>query len=431
MKQIRWVAPSKKQRQILSWWAYPKYQNCAYVELEGSVRSAKTSTGALSFVLHSLDKFDGEELAFCGKTIGACRRNVIRPLKKLLYNQQGFHFQDRRSATEGDYLTIEYNGKSNTYWVFGGNDESSQDLIQGMTWAGAFLDEVLLMPLSFVNQALSRLSVEGATAWFTFNPESPTHPIYSTILDPYKEAGKAFYLHLTMDDNPSLSQETKDRIGSQWPVGSVWHQRNVLGLRVAAEGAIFPFFSTDTANGYVIAELPKDLDRWMVYADYGQEHPTTFGLYAYSHGLGSWILVKEYYSNRKPNTEYSKDFGEFIKWDGQPVLLREVDIDAAGGGASLIAQLRQDYPELADRGLINHAYKHDVSSELQELASALYTHKLRYYVGCKRSISEIANYRWATKPKGSAKEEPLKENDDGPDRDRYAWNRIKRYYSND
>lgn len=61
---------------------------------------------------------------------------------------------------------------------FGGKDESSQDLIQGITLAGAFFDEVALMPQSFVNQATARCSVTGSKFWFNCNPGSPQHWFY-------------------------------------------------------------------------------------------------------------------------------------------------------------------------------------------------------------------------------------------------------------
>lgn len=47
-----------------------------------------------------------------------------------------------------------------------------------MTLAGVFLDEVVLMPRSFVEQACARCSVEGSRLWFSCNPEGPQHWFY-------------------------------------------------------------------------------------------------------------------------------------------------------------------------------------------------------------------------------------------------------------
>lgn len=388
------------------------------------MRSVKTSTGSYSFAQWASYSFDQEDFALIGKTIGTCLRNVVRPLRKMLSVEPSFKVQERRSNAEGYHLEITNleNDHTNLFWVYGGKDESSQDLIQGKTLAGGLLDEVLLMPLSFVNQFLSRLSVEGAKAWFTFNPDAPTHELYVNILDPYVDQQKALYIHLTMDDNPSLSQDVKDRIAGQWPVGSVWHRRNVLGERVAAEGAIYSFFSSDPKDGYVITDLPNDFARWRVAIDYGQDHPTTMGLYGYSSQLESWVLVKEYYKTMQTNDALSSDFAlEMLRWGDNEIYPEFVDVDTGGGGLALLNQLRQDYPNLDN---IRHAIKVNVNAEIASFASALYTHRFRYYDQCKRSIKETANYLWAKKPVGSGKEEPLKVNDDGPDRDRYFWNRV-------
>lgn len=391
------------------------------------MRSTKTVTASFSYINWASWKFDQVDLALCSKTIGTCLRNVVRPLRKILAEEPNYEVKEHRASAEGYRLDITETslGHTNSFYVYGGKDESSQDLVQGKTLAGAFMDEALLYPLSFINQVLSRLSVDGATAWFTFNPEAPTHEAYETILDPYVADGRAFYLHLTMDDNPSLSQETKDRISSQWPVGSVWHRRNVLGLRVAAEGAIYPFFTSDFKDGYVISELPTDLSRWRIAIDYGQDHPTTMGLYGHSNQLNSWILVNEYYAKMKTNEQLSVDFSsKMLRWDNRDIFPECVDIDTGGGGLALLNQLRQDYPALYADGIIRHAIKQNVNKEISQFASALFMHKFRYYAGCKQSIQETANYLWAKKPVGSGKEEPLKVNDDGPDRDRYFWNRV-------
>lgn len=423
-----WKKPSPKQEQILYWW-WPgnPCANCSYIELEGAVRAAKTITASYSFVNWATYTFDQEDLALCSKTIGTCLRNVVRPLRRILAAEPNYVVKEYRASAEGYRLDITDTDldKFNSFFVYGGKDESSQDLIQGKTLAGAFMDEALLYPLSFVNQVLSRTSVENAKIWFTFNPDAPTHETYVNILDPYVADKKAFYLLMTMDDNPSLSKEAKDRISSQWPVGSVWHRRNVLGERVSAEGAIYPFFTPDTKDGYVISELPDDFARWRVAIDYGQDHPTTFGLYGYSSSLSSWIMVNEYYQSMKTNQELSSDFAlNMLRWNDKDIYPEFVDVDTGGGGLALLNQLRQDFPNLHQGTVFRHAIKINVNAEIASFASALYTHKFRYYAGCKRSISETANYLWAKKPVGSGKEEPLKVNDDGPDRDRYMWNRV-------
>ncbi len=424
---FKWSPWSPKQEQIFYWWTPSSPdKDKAYAAFEGSVRSVKTSSASYSFINWSNYTFDQEDFALCGKTIGTALRNVVRPLRKMLSIEPSFHVTERRSNAEGHHLEIEQEdtGHTNLYWIYGGKDESSQDLIQGKTLAGALLDEVLLMPISFVNQVMSRTSVENSKVWFTFNPENANHEFYVNILDPYVSTGKAFYLHLTMADNWHMSDEARDRISSQWPVGSVWYQRNVLGLRVSAEGRVYKFLTQDPKDGYVVDDLPDDLTSWMVAVDYGQDHPTVFALAGYSISLQKWVIVKEFYTRDKTNATYSEEFKkEILEYSGGIVPI-EIAIDPGGGGSSLITQFRHDYPALS----VSAAHKEDVAKEISEFASALFTHQICLYSkGCPKGIIELMSYLWNEKAGLAGREEPIKRNDDFCDATRYLWQLCLRY----
>ena len=250
---------------------------------------------------------------------------MIRPLIKILEGEPKFSVVPNRSQKEGYHLVITDNetGRVNTFWVYGGKDESSQDLIQGKTLAGLLLDEPTLMPQSFINQALGRLSVEGAKAWFLNNPETPTHPMYVETVDPFREDGKLFFLHVTMDDNPDLSDEAKQRISSQWPVGSVLHNRYVLGLRCAAEGRVFSFFDERPEAGYVVDKVPDNFIMYLVGFDLGIANPFAAQLWGLSGGV--WYILKESYwdsvieKKTKSNIDYIKDLSDLCHWKGNIV----------------------------------------------------------------------------------------------------------------
>ncbi|PDY52088.1 PBSX family phage terminase large subunit, partial [Bacillus cereus] len=94
---------------------------------DGSIRAGKTVSMALSYVMWAMESFEGENFGMCGKTIGSHRRNVITPLKKML-KSRGYKVKDHRSE---NMLSITKDGVTNFFYIFGGKDESSQDLIQG------------------------------------------------------------------------------------------------------------------------------------------------------------------------------------------------------------------------------------------------------------------------------------------------------------
>ena len=209
--KFNFVPFSRKQLQLLTWWVDSSpVSNFDVVIADGSIRSGKTVSMALSFTLWAMNSFHGQNFAICGKTIHSARRNVIQPLKQMLASR-GYIIRDVRNE---NLLIISHkeNGKEvvNYFFIFGGKDEGSQDLIQGITLAGIFCDEVALMPESFVNQATGRCSVTGSKMWFSCNPSNPNHYFKKQWIDKAVEK-RILYLHFTMEDNPSLSEDIKRR----------------------------------------------------------------------------------------------------------------------------------------------------------------------------------------------------------------------------
>ncbi len=236
---------SKKQKKILTWWL-PESPVAGKegIIADGAIRSGKTLSMSLSFVMWGMETFDQQNFGMCGKTIGSFRRNVLFWLK-LMLKSRGYKVKDHRA----DNLIVVSKGETTNYfYIFGGKDESSQDLIQGITLAGVFFDEVALMPESFVNQATGRCSVDGSKFWFNCNPDGPYHWFKLNWIDKVKEKN-LIYLHFTMDDNLSLSEAVKERYRTMY-VG-VFFQRYILGLWVMAEGAIYKQFANDP-NKYLV-----------------------------------------------------------------------------------------------------------------------------------------------------------------------------------
>lgn len=250
---------SRKQKQVLTWWCKESpVHDMDGVIADGAIRSGKTISMSLSFVMWAMSTFTGQNFAMCGKTIGSFRRNVLFWLK-LMLRSRGYSITDHRAD---NLLTIRKDGKENYFYIFGGKDERSQDLIQGITLAGVFFDEVALMPESFVNQATGRCSVKGSKFWFNCNPDGPYHWFKQNWIDKStgylgkeetarrmqqaaaegKDPGlkDILYLHFTMDDNLSLDEEIKARYRSMY-VG-VFFKRYIMGLWAAAEGIIYDMF---------------------------------------------------------------------------------------------------------------------------------------------------------------------------------------------
>lgn len=128
------------------------------------------------------------------------------------------------------------------FLLFGGKDASSAALIQGSTLAGLLLDETALMPRAFVEQAVARCSVRGSRLWFNCNPEGPEHWFYKEWIEKAESRG-ALRLHFTMEDNPGLPPEIRQRYERLYT--GVFYRRFVLGEWAAAQGLVYDFFDPD------------------------------------------------------------------------------------------------------------------------------------------------------------------------------------------
>ena len=417
---FEWKGCSKKQAQILTWWQLGRpFANKTDIVLEGAIRSGKTSAASFSFLTWAMMNFDRCNFAICGKTIGACIRNVIHPLKRMMDAEAAFDYVPRPSSTEGYHLEVQAFGHQNRFYVFGGKDARSQDLIQGFTSAGNLFDEVLLMPLSFVIQAQGRTSVAGARNWYTFNPESPGHEFYVNSMAQMEATDSVFYLHLTFEDNPSLSEETKARFRSMWPPGSIFYRRNVLGERCAAEGVIYPFnwTATDVEGSPVVSRLPTPFSVFMVSVDYGSRndfHAILWGLKA-----GVWYGLKEYvWSGRSQGgrapSRYVDDLAHLATWGGHDLTPISVVVDPSAAGF-IDEILGSKHSRLHNvRGADN-----DVSKGIQNLTEMLYGGRIKVFSGCSATIRSLSNLVWDEKAAEKGIERQVKYDDHGGDSARY------------
>lgn len=389
---------SKKQLCALGWWCQDSpYKDCDAIICDGAVRSGKTLCMSISFILWSLSAFNGRDFAICGKTVRGVRRNVVSPLLATL-RELGFGVQEKLSA---NLIELEYGGVKNRYYLFGGRDESSAALIQGITLAGVLFDEVALMPRSFVEQAIARCSLNGSKFWFNCNPEHPGHWFYREWILKCKEKN-ALYLHFKMEDNPSLSKKMLERYKSLY--SGAFYRRFVEGEWVAAQGAVYPFMTDE-----MFCEVPWcEFEDYAVSVDYGTVHPASFGLWGLLGGV--WYRIDEYYFDsrkegfQRTDEEHYRELERLC--DGKQISAVTVDPSAA----SFIEVIRRHgkFSVIPARN--------NVLDGIRQCAAALKEKRIVICRNCADSVREFSLYRWN---ENSTNDVPIKENDHAMDDIRY------------
>nr|WP_302635160.1 PBSX family phage terminase large subunit [uncultured Dysosmobacter sp.] len=385
---------SPKQRQVLTWWQTGRWQALI---CDGAVRSGKTFCMGLSFFLWAQHDFNGRQFALCGKTVGALRRNLLTELVPCL-RRIGMEVRENRSANS---LTVVYAGHRNQFLLFGGKDASSAALIQGSTLAGLLLDETALMPRAFVEQAVARCSVRGSRLWFNCNPEGPEHWFYKEWIEKAESRG-ALRLHFTMEDNPGLPPEIRQRYERLYT--GVFYRRFVLGEWAAAQGLVYDFFDPDKDA----AEVPDGpFSAWRVSVDYGTVNPLSMGLWGEKNGV--WYRVEEvYYDSRREGRQ--KTDAEYAEMLEQLVAGRDIQrVIVDPSAASFIETLRR-------KGWQVMKADNDVADGIRVTADLLRQRRIVLCRPCRDCLREMALYCWDER---SGRDAPRKEHDHAMDEMRY------------
>ena len=389
---------SPKQRRVLTWWR-PGSPDREYQAIlcEGAVRSGKTLCTGLSFFCWASTCFQGQTFALCGKTVSSLRRNLLGDLLPLL-RRMGFVCRERVSRNQ---LTVSLGRRSNTFYLFGGLDERSAALVQGITLAGALLDEAVLMPRSFVEQVCARCSVEGSRLWFSCNPDGPSHWFYQEWVQKAQEKG-VLRLTFTMRDNPGLSPAVLERYERLFQ--GTFYRRFVLGEWVAAEGLVYDFFTPDMAR-----PVPPDVTGpWYISCDYGTVNPTSMGLWGKKGNVGHRVAEFYYDSRKEHRQKTDQEYARDLKALAGGRRLQGVIVDPSA--ASFLEVLRRE-------GLPVRKAKNDVLSGIRLTAQLLKEGRLVICQGCTDALREFGLYRWDTG--GAGGDRVVKEHDHAMDDIRY------------
>lgn len=388
---------SPKQRQVLRWWI-PGDPNAGReaIVCDGAVRSGKTLAMGLSFFLWAQTCFQGQRFGVCGKTISSLRRNVLSVILPRL-EELGASWSERRTE---NLVTVKFLGHENRYYIFGGRDEGSAALIQGSTFAGVLLDEVALMPRSFVEQACARCSVAGSRLWFNCNPEGPNHWFYQTWVQ-QAESRNCLRLHFTMEDNPSLTPEIRRRYHSLYT--GVFYRRFVLGQWVQAEGRVYDFFTAE-----MVGKAPENCDKWHISCDYGTVNPTSMGLWGRCGGV--WYRVKEFYFDSRVQQRQMTDaeYADALQELAGERKIASVIVDPSA--ASFMEVLRR-------RGWQVRKADNDVLRGIRLTSDCLKSGKIVLCQGCTDCLREMEEYTWDLS--SGQKDRVKKEHDHAMDDMRY------------
>jgi PBSX family phage terminase large subunit len=303
--------------------------------------------------------------------------------------------------------------KDKTICTMGAKDEGAIGQFQGKTMSLVYCDEITLYPESIIDMIDTRLSNPHSMGFASMNPSHPNHKVKQWI-DMAEEGDDNYYaLHFTLDDNPYVDDNYKNRIKKS--LSGLFYKRNYLGLWCLAEGAIFDFFDK---NIHVVKNPPRAADYWIAGIDYGVSNAFACVLIGVSTGkytqTGKCMWVeKEYYwdckktGRQKLNSEFADDIQNFI----EPYAVKSLYIDPSALAMKL---------ELQRRGIHVVEANNDVYNGIQMMTGEMGKGNLFVCQDCPNLIKEIENYVWDSKKSIQGDDAPVKKGDHAVDALRYC-----------
>ena len=402
-------------------------QLCSIVEAQarinlwtGAIRSGKTISSLLRWLLYVANEAPQSGVLFMiGQTQQTIERNLLEPLQDPAIFGPLAHFVHHTPGAN----TATIMGR--TVALVGATDAKAFRRIRGATGAGAYVDEVSLLPAGFLTELLGRLSLPGAKLFGTTNPDGPAHWLKVEYID---QGARLDLRHFTftLDDNPSLDPAYVRAIKAEHQ--GLWYQRLILGKWVAAEGVVYEAWDPSL---HVVSTLPA-MDRWLgLGIDYGTTNPldaVLLGRGRDTDGKVRLYVAREHRYDpkvrklRQTDAQHSKDLREWLGTlspeDGQPAE------DAAGvrpdfvtvdpSAASFVEQLTHDKVH----GVT--AADNSVLDGIRTVSSLLATDRLRVHESCVDLIREKGSYSWDPKATELGQDKPLKVADHAVDAERYV-----------
>lgn len=371
---------------------------------EGSIRSGKTHASLWRFYEEARHGPDGD-FAIVTRTYDTFERNIFPTFRDHILGRHVSYVRGKRQLFLG-------NRKCH---IITADDASAEAKIRGGTFAGAYVDEISIIPENVFLQLLGRLSIKGAKLFGTTNPDSPYHWL-KKFMDGNPDV---MSFKFVMDDNPSLDNERKQFYKNQFK--GLWYKRFIEGLWVQAEGTIYDFFD----EGIHCIDWPQGNAHYYICGvDYGTTNPCAFVLLGYNpHKYPNiWVESEYYYNSRvsqrqKTDAEYAEDLREFIS--GKNV--RAIYIDPSAASFSAEAR-RSGIENIIDA-------ENEVNDGIRFVSKLLNRGSVKIVRGCKNLIAEFQSYVWDEKSLKLGIDKPKKEHDHALDALRYAL--FTHFYENE
>lgn len=361
---------------------------------EGAVRAGKTVDNIFAFAYELKNTKDRIHLA-TGSTVANAKLNIGDAngfgLEYIFRGQcrWGKHKSNEALIIKG----VSTGFKTRVVIFAGGAKADSYKSIRGNSYGMRIATEINLHHKDTIKECFNRTAAAKDRKFFwDLNPSNPNHFIYTDHIEKYRklndQIGGVNYQHFTIRDNKTLDEERIRQIELQYDPNSVWYKRDILGLRIVAEGLIYRQFA-DNPEAYLTKERIRGLKVIFIGVDFGgngSKHAMVASGLTNDNGIVA--LKSSLYQPDKP-TDLNKQLIDFVR-----------EVQANYGQVSVIyadsaeqVLIKGMQKALLDENInikIKNSIKNKINDRIRLVNSLVATNRFLYTDDCKTLVEALS-----------------------------------------
>ena len=357
-------------------------QNCNH---RWNVKTGATGSGK-SFIDYAVTipkrilASKGEGLiVLLGNTKGTLERNILSPMRDIYGDQIGMIGSDN---------TVRLFEKR--CYALGADNKKHVARIQGATFEYCYGDEVTTWNEEVFQMVKSRLRSEHSHFDGTCNPGAPTH-----WFKQFLNSDADIYQQSYIIDDGVLPEHVVTELKKEY-AGTVYYDRFILGLWVAAEGVIYKLFANNPER-FIVDDIPgQKIRHCVIGVDFGGGTSAhAFSCTGFTTG-NAIVTLDDYREKEALNpTKLEQDFVDFVKRCQMRWLVTDVWCDSAE--QTLINGLRTAAAKAHLPVNIGNAQKRPINDRIRALC--LLMGAGRYYINrtCTDTIEALKTAVWDSK----------------------------------
>jgi PBSX family phage terminase large subunit len=322
-----------------------------------------------------------------GNTKGTLTRNIIAPMQEMYGT--GFVGDIRSDNTAVLFGEVCY--------CLGADNVRHVNRLRGSSIKYCYGDEVTTWNPEVFQMLKSRLDKDYSRFDGTCNPEGPTH-WFKAFLDDH--ASDIYHQAYTIDDNPFNPPGVVERMKRDY-AGTVYYDRYIRGLWVAAEGAVYRAFADSPGQFIVSGDWMKDHP--ITTATIGVDFGGTGSGHAFSctgieRGLKGLVSLAEWYHSPKKSGrtldphQIEAEFVDFARmcWKEYGASIAYCD----SAEQTMIQGLRNAAMREHLPVRIENARKGPINNRIRFLCRMMAAGRYHVAGGCKHTIEALTTALW-------------------------------------